>query len=182
MKGVVFNVLERIITEDYGEEAWEQLLDEGALDGAYTSLGQYEDSEFLRLVDGICRMRQEAPSPCLTWIGRRMLPHFEGIHPEVFTRYTDTLTLLRALNDVIHPEVVKLYPGAQVPVFSTHHAEKGHLVMEYESPRQMCSFAHGLMLGTGDRFGDELRVEHPECRHSGDERCLFDVRVVTADE
>ena len=38
MKGIVFNLLEEVVTEAYGADAWDSLLDAAGLDGAYTSL------------------------------------------------------------------------------------------------------------------------------------------------
>ena len=41
MKGIVFNLLEEIVRETYGEDTWDDLLDSADLDGAYTSLRIY---------------------------------------------------------------------------------------------------------------------------------------------
>jgi hypothetical protein len=40
MKGVVFNLLERVIADD--DEAWDEILDAAGSSGAYTSVGTYE--------------------------------------------------------------------------------------------------------------------------------------------
>ncbi|WP_018141781.1 heme NO-binding domain-containing protein [Thioalkalivibrio sp. ALJ7] len=177
MKGVVFNVLEEIVTEHYGTDTWEDLLDHAKLSGAYTSLGNYDDTDMLKLVEAASATTGMDEATCLRWIGREMLPRFESIYPGVFEDYPDTIALLRALNDVIHPEVTKLYPGAIVPIFHYHKVAEDQLMMEYDSQRQLCSLAHGLMLGAGDRYGQTLRVEHHECVHRGDARCLFDIRA-----
>ena len=41
MKGIIFNLLEEVVRKDYGDESWEDLLEAGQVDGAYTSLGNY---------------------------------------------------------------------------------------------------------------------------------------------
>ncbi|WP_019024398.1 MULTISPECIES: heme NO-binding domain-containing protein [unclassified Thioalkalivibrio] len=177
MKGIVFNVLEEIVTEHYGEEGWEDLLDRAQVSGAYTSLGNYEDDEMMRLVGAACEVTGLNTADCLQWIGREMLPRFEQAYPGVFDHYPDSIGLLQALNDVIHPEVVKLYPGARVPVFDCTRTGPQELAMDYRSERGLCSLAHGLMLGTGDRYGQTVHVEHPECQHRGDGRCHFQIHV-----
>ena len=50
MKGIIFNLLEEVVTQEHGEEAWEDLLDRSGVEGAYTSLGSYPDQEFLALL------------------------------------------------------------------------------------------------------------------------------------
>lgn len=182
MKGIVFNILERIITEHYGEDEWDRFLDLAGLEGAYTSLGNYEDAELTKLVESASTVMGNDIPACLRWVGREMLPHFETLYPGVLDPYQDTTGMLADLNGVIHPEVVKLYPGARVPVFHYHVIQPHCLVMEYDSPRGLCSLAHGLMLGAGDHFGDLVEIEHGECRHRGDSRCVFTVKVSSRDE
>jgi len=41
MKGIVFNLLEEVVTTHHGSDTWDLLLDTARLDGAYTSLGSY---------------------------------------------------------------------------------------------------------------------------------------------
>ena len=40
MKGIIFNLLEEVVRKDYGDETWEDLLEAGQVDGAYTSPGK----------------------------------------------------------------------------------------------------------------------------------------------
>ena len=49
MKGIIFNLLEEVVTQAHGEEVWDQLLDAAQVDGAFTSLGNYPDEDlFIR--------------------------------------------------------------------------------------------------------------------------------------
>lgn len=177
MKGVIFNVFNDIVVEQYDEQTWENLLDRAEVSGAYTSLGSYGDQDMFQLVAAASDMFDMTPEQCLCWLGREMLPRFRNVYPGMLERYSATLPTLKALNNVIHPEVVKLYPGAIVPVFHYHATTDQSLVIEYCSSRGICSLAHGLMLGCGDYFNETVHVEHTECRHRGDERCLFHVTV-----
>lgn len=177
MKGLIFNGLERIITRCQGEDAWDHFLDEAGLEGAYTSLGNYDEAELIALVETAAHTAGDNISTYLRWIGQEMIPYFEGLYPGAFAQYPSTEKMLTALNDVIHPEVTKLYPGAVVPVFHYRDIRGGKIIMEYDSPRELCSLAHGLMLGTGDRFGEDMDVDHWECKHRGGNRCMFTVRI-----
>ena len=50
MKGIIFNLVEEVVTAAYGEDTWDSLLDEAGLDGSYTSLGSYPDEDLFQLV------------------------------------------------------------------------------------------------------------------------------------
>ena len=82
----------------------------------------------------------------VSWFGRNALPLFAGTTPSSSNRTTRTRSFVLTLNDIIHPEVRKLYPGADVPEFD-FDSRDGVLVMGYRSPRKLCSFAEGLLLG-----------------------------------
>lgn len=175
MKGVVFNLLEQIVTRDYGENVWDDVLDAAGLEGAYTSLGSYGDGELTRLVDSASAALQIPPDEIVRWLGRNALPLFAISHPAFFERHCTARTFVLTLNDIIHPEVRKLYPGADVPVFEFASAPNGDLVMGYRSPRKMCTFAEGLLEGAGEHFGERLVIEQPRCMKRGDERCVIEI-------
>lgn len=82
-----------------------------------------------------------------------------------------------ALNDVIHPQVRRLYPGADVPVFDYDTSANGMLVMDYRSPRMMCSFAEGLLEGSADHYAESIRIDRPACMKRGDEKCTLEITL-----
>ncbi len=178
MKGVVFNLLEQIVTRDYGEDAWDELLDSAGLEGAYTSLGSYGDADLAKLVDAASDALAISPDEIVRWLGRNALPLFAVSHPQLFENHVSARTFVLTLNDIIHPEVRKLYPGADVPVFDFETTATGELVMGYRSPRKMCTFAEGLLEGAGEHFGEQLVIEQPRCMKRGDERCVIEIGFV----
>lgn len=117
MKGIVFNLLEEIVDAEHGEDVWDDLLEAADLNGAYTSLGSYPDAEFLNLVEIAAARLGQPPDEIIRWFARRTIPLLAFKYPAFFSRHTSTRSFLLTLNDVIHPEVRKLYPGADVPVF-----------------------------------------------------------------
>ena len=50
MKGIVFNILEKVVSRAHGEETWDKLLDDAGLDGAFTAVGNYPDEQLFGLV------------------------------------------------------------------------------------------------------------------------------------
>jgi hypothetical protein len=173
MKGVVFNLLQQSVSERYGEDTWDALLDAAGLDGAYTALGTYDDSEALKLVGAASDALNVGPDDVLRWFGRSALPLLAGAYPTFFEGHGTTRSFLLTLNDIIHPEVRKLYPGADVPTFDFDTSDPDGLTIGYRSGRKFCSFAEGLIEGAAEHFGQKVSMSQPSCMLRGDEKCLI---------
>ena len=91
--------------------------------------------------------------------------------PALMAEFSDSRSLLLGLNSVIHPEVRKVYPGADVPVFEVVSGDPNSLSLSYASKRGLCFFAEGLALGVGDHFGETFVVTQPVCQHKGGDHC-----------
>ena len=180
MKGIVFNLLEEVIRRDRGDDAWDDLLAAAEVDGAFTSLGSYPDSELERLVECAAVTYDRSPDEVLRWFGRRAMILLAERYPEFFERSTSTRAFLFTLNDIIHPEVRKLYPGAAVPTFDFETVGADVLRMGYQSARHLCALAEGFIEGAADWYQEDADVSQSECVRRGDARCVFDVRFPLA--
>jgi hypothetical protein len=177
MKGIIFNLLEEVVILRHGEAAWDGLLDKAGLDGAYTSLGSYPDSEIEALVAAAATALNLSPGECLRWFGREAMPLLAVRYPAFFEGYRTTLPFILSVNSIIHPEVRKIHPGALCPVFRFEQAADGALRLGYKSPRQLCALAEGFIEGAGDHFGETALVEHLRCTAKGDPECLLSIRI-----
>ena len=175
MKGVVFNLLEEVVSREYGEDTWDDLLDASGVDGAYTSLGSYADSDIFKLVGAATEALNLPPEDILRWFGRNALPLLAESYPAFFEPHGSTRSFLLALNDIIHPEVRKLYPGAGVPEFDFDTSSDEILTMGYSSQRKLCSFGEGLVEGAAAHYGEAVAIDQPRCMNRGDERCLLKI-------
>jgi hypothetical protein len=111
----------------------------------------------------------------LRWFGQRAIPVMAKRWPEFFAPHRNSLPFLSSLNDVIHPEVRKLYSGAFCPHFDFAAPTENELTIGYRSPRKLCELAHGFIIGAGEHYGETLAVQHSECMHAGSDRCLIAV-------
>lgn len=176
MKGIVFNLLEEVVTKEYGDETWDRLLDEAGLSGAYTSLGSYADGEVVALVGAASCALGLSPQDILRWFGQRAMPLLAARYPGFFSGHTDAKSFLLTLNNIIHPEVRKLYPGAVTPVFDFDARDDGSMVIGYSSPRKLCALAEGFMLGAAEHYREHADIAQPQCMHEGAAKCVFHVR------
>ncbi len=126
MKGIVFNVVEEIVTELFDADTWDHLLDEAKVDGSYTTLGNYGDHELEDIVAAACVATGQGREDLLRIIGRRALPKLCERVPDDVTRAPDPMTFIERVNSIIHPEVLKLYPGSVPPIFECQTNRRGH--------------------------------------------------------
>lgn len=180
MKGIIFNLLEEVVTTHVGESAWDKVLAHAGADGAYTSLGNYPDEEFAKLVAVLAKASRRTDRQVLAWFGRYSMPFLSQRYPEFFTGQRGLRAFLLSLNDVIHAEVRKLYPGADVPVFEfeTPPGEAAHhtLIIHYRSKRRLCPLAEGFIAGASDYFREKVAVVQSKCMLDGAEGCVIECR------
>jgi hypothetical protein len=175
VKGIIFNLLERTVAEEHGEDTWDDLLDDVGSDGVYSSIGRYDDDELIALVAAAAARLGTTDRAVLQWFGEAAIPHLASTYPDFFDRADGLHPFLLSLNDVIHPEVRKLYPGAVVPEFRYDTEPDGTLTMQYESPRTMCDLAVGFARGAATHYGQDTPVAHRSCRLDGDGACVIEV-------
>lgn len=181
MKGLIFDLLRTIVEADHGEDAWDDAIDRAGVDGVYTAVGKYPDVEFTTLLDHVPFEHAAATDDPLRWFGRRAMPELARAYPMFFRGHDSLATFLPTLNDVIHAEVRKLYPDADVPDFRMSGDVEQMLVLEYRSPRRLCALAEGFILGAADHFDEQVAVGQPDCMLRGDEHCTLECRIaVTA--
>lgn len=172
MKGIIFNLLEEVVISNHGEDTWDQLLATAELDGAYTSLGSYPDEQMQELVGAASQKLGLTAFEVLRWFGQQAIPLLFERYPAFFSTQSSTRPFVLSVNRIIHPEVRKIYPDANVPTFEFRHAPDGGLMMGYLSPRRLCALAQGFIEGAATHYGETVILEHRECMHKGDKRCL----------
>ncbi len=177
MKGIIFNLLEEVVSADGGDPLWDRMLDTSGVGGAYTSLGNYPDEDFGRLLEALAQHRGVSARDTLRWFGHHSMPFLARRYPEFFTPHQGLRTFLLSLNDVIHAEVRKLYPGAEVPVFGFEAPppmdDGERLVIHYRSKRRLCPLAEGFIAGAADHFRQPVALSQPSCMLDGAEACIL---------
>lgn len=161
MKGVIFNLLERVVTDEYGADVWDDLIDEAGVGGAYSSLGNYADDEVEALVAAAAAKTGETRAQVLHWFGVRAMPLLRELYPTLFDPHASSQDFVLSVNEMIHPEVRKLYPDAVCPFFHVRRDGPDAVSMQYESRRDMIDLAHGFLDGAAAVYGDRVTVDKP---------------------
>lgn len=175
MKGIVFNLVEEVVSDQFGADTWDDLLEVARLDGAYTSLGSYPDEDLHRLVAAASAALELPGEDIIRMIGRKALPKLASRYPQFFVQ-PSCRDFLLTLNNIIHPEVRKLYPGADAPDFTFESPQPDLLLIGYDSTRKLCWLAEGFVLGAADHFNESVAVDQTSCVHRGDTSCVLQCR------
>ena len=176
MKGVVFNLLEESVQRAFGPDIWDVLIESAGVSGAYTSLGNYPDSEIEALVAAAMQALSLDRDQVLRWFGQNAIPVLSELYPAFFEGPGSASEFTSGVNIIIHAEVRKLYPGADCPHFRLSDGADGQTVMDYLSIRNMCALAQGFVEGAAAWYGEDVTFEHAACTQRGDPHCTFVIR------
>jgi len=159
MKGIIFNCVAQVVRDLGGEDLWDDLLHSAGLEGSYTSLGSYSDQELLALLGAASELLDKSIYETTEYLGELVFPYLSGNHKNLIAEHRCTVSLLCALNDVIHPEVLKLYPDASVPQFRTLLSDGNHLRLLYHSGRDLPALASGLIRGAANLYNEDVSID-----------------------
>lgn len=159
MKGMVFTEFMEMVESRFSADMLDDIIDDADLPhgGAYTSVGTYDHQEMVRLVVALSQ-RLGVPVPDLIRaFGNHLFQRFHVLYPHFFEGMSNVLDFLSTIEDVIHVEVLKLYPDAQLPRFECTRLGSS-LEMIYHSPRHFDDLALGLIEGAIAHWGGAYTV------------------------
>lgn len=161
MKGVVFTNFMDLVEEVFGLEVLDRVVENASLSlpAVYTSVGTYPFEDLASLLGQLSKEVQTPPEDLLFAFGKYLFPKLVKAHPSIGGGMNSPLELIHSVEDVIHVEVRKLYPDAQLPEFESELEDEGHLTIRYRSNRGLADLAHGLIVACGEYFDRPLIVE-----------------------
>lgn len=155
MKGVVFTEFMEMVEARFSADMVDDIIDDARLPhgGAYTAVGTYDHREIVELVAALSKRSGLGVGDLLKVFGEHLFGRFVVGYPHFVDGATDAFAFLAGIEDVIHAEVRKLYPDAELPHFDVEHHDDHRLVLLYDSHRHMEDLAEGLIRGCLRHFG-----------------------------
>ncbi len=147
MKGIYFNLFEAVVTRDHDDDTRDAPLEAARLDGACTWLGSYPDDDLTKLAAAASSALGTPAEAVMRWLGREALPLLAERYLSFFSGPASAQSFVSTVDDIVHPEVRKLYPGADVPGFEFQRPSEETLVVTYRSRRKLCALAEGFFDG-----------------------------------
>lgn len=160
MKGILFVEFLDAVEGKYGLAVVQEIIDKCNLEsnGIYTAIGTYNHREFFQIMDKVAEIENIHRDDVLQSFGEHFLSVLSHNYPDFFKK-NDVFEFLQSIDDYIHPTVLKLYPDAQLPSFDSELLGSNSMKLVYRSSRKMVRFAKGLIIASGNYFGDNLDVE-----------------------
>jgi hypothetical protein len=177
MKGVVFTEFLELVESKYGMEVADDVQTKGnPCDTGFTSVGTYDHKILISLVVELSRSIGKTPQKIVYEFGKHLFHRFRETYPDPVRGSANTWDFLRSVEDVIHDEVRKLYPDAELPSFRFPPAEDGSFQIEYVSARPFADLAAGLIDACIEYFGDDLTAERIDLAGEPGTHAIFRLR------
>ncbi len=160
MKGLVFVEFLEMVDEKFGMDVTEEIVENSNLPskGQYTSVGTYEDSEMISLVNQLHEKTQVPLPDLLKTFGQYLFNKFTLRYAEMLSQFKTGFELLKKIDTYIHVEVQKLYPQAVLPEFDFEELSENELKLIYKSQRKMPDLAEGLITASMEFYNENHTI------------------------
>lgn len=164
MKGIVFTEFLEMVEQRFSADLADDIIEAANLPsgGVYTAVGTYPHQEIVALVQALSARSGIAIPELLRGFGQHLFGRFVVAYPGFFSASHDALSFLAGIEDIIHAEVRKLYPDAELPQFEVESHTPRQLVLRYRSGRHFEDLAEGLIEGCITHFGEDITVERAQ--------------------
>jgi len=183
VKGIIFNQLENMVTEQLGPEAWDTLLTQTELstpEGIFVGPKNYPDEDLFALVGTASKVTGASADTLVRGFGRYLFPKLAALYPVFLRDGMSAKSFLMSVDRIIHVEIRKLDANAGLPTITYEDPSPDGLVVIYRSPRNLCELALGLIEGVATHFGETVAITQPQCRRHGADACRIECTFAKA--
>ncbi|WP_394191789.1 heme NO-binding domain-containing protein [Pseudoalteromonas atlantica] len=161
MKGIVFTEFLEMVENEFSYEVADKIIEENSLssDGAYTSVGNYDNKELIMLVTSLGNHTDTPVDELVHAYGKYLLNRFFVLFPHFFDSVTNTFDFLDTIDRHVHIEVKKLYNDTELPNFETIRISPKKMQMIYRSGNPFACLAEGLIEGACEHFKEKITIQ-----------------------
>lgn len=179
MHGIVHKTLKTYVIEKTDEAAWETILERAAVEPRlYLPVSHYPDAEVAAIVQTLSALSGHDPETIERDFGRVLAPALLSTFNAHLSGCDDLDSLLGALervsadlseNDDLSP------PRLTCTREGVASGSGTRAVVTYDSERDHCAMAHGILEGIVAEYDAEATVGKTGCVRDGDDACAFRV-------
>jgi len=164
-----------MVEATFGDETVDMMVEQNNLasGGVYTAVGTYDHQELVAMAITLSKETGLPVEALVEAFGNYLFGRFLDLFP-IFFNHKSSFEFLDTIHDVVHVEVLKLYPEATLPDFISEIKDDGKtLHFEYHSPRHFADLAVGLMKGAFDHWNETVEIERYDKVVDGNQVTLF---------
>jgi len=174
MKGLVFTEFMEMVESTWSLDMVDSIIEHSQIEsgGAYTSVGSYPHEEMIALVVALSEQTQIPVSDLVRAFGKHLFGRFALAYPRFFEGITNSFQFLGGIENIIHAEVRKLYPDADLPTFEIE-SSPGRMIMTYYSEHPFADLAQGLIEGCLAHYGEDISLEREPAQNKSGAQARF---------
>jgi len=165
MKGVINKGIQDLVETPFGREKWEEICAiSGCSELSFSNSIDYPDQDTIDLIMAASQSLQITPEQVMIEFGKSWVSFTaKNSYPTIFAMGGNCSRNFLQNVDRIHKQVNTSIPGSCPPSVHTEDLPDGGLTLHYSSRRNLCPVVHGLILGVGIHFSEEITVEEVQC-------------------
>ncbi|MBC5825992.1 MAG: heme NO-binding domain-containing protein [Candidatus Eremiobacteraeota bacterium] len=172
MHGCVGYELYEWIRSQYGDLALLQLLSTASTKPVgFVTMMAYPDEDFFSFMDGASRILKKTRGRLLEEFGMFVAAALVEAHTELIPASWSALDVIEHADSTIHTVVRRENKDASPPYIRCTRTTAGEVKIIYDSPRKICEFGKGIIIGIGRYYGERLDVRETICMHHGHPQC-----------
>lgn len=172
MHGSIFVELRQFVFTTFGEGHWEAILESAHIGHkSYVATQIYPDLEAVRIVAAASDRTQLPMHGLLESFGEFLATSLIARYESLIDPEWRTLDLLEHVEETIHIVIRAGDSAANPPSLMSRRLNPREVVIDYDSPRKMCSLAKGLIHGVARHYSEAITLDEPLCMLRGDAIC-----------
>lgn len=162
MKGVVFTEFLEFIEDKFGFDISDDMIENSktSTDGVYTQAGNYPFEDMLSMVQTLSNLTNVPLGDLVQAYGEHLFSKLITIYPKPISVYENTFDFVSNVENVVHPEVKKLYPDSDLPSFVDPILNDNVLEITYVSTKPLMDFAKGLIIGCAKHYNENIEISY----------------------
>jgi hypothetical protein len=160
MKGTIAKCLAEMVTERFGKDRWENILQTSGLSPGFRFMAtqDVDDDVVYKVVDSVCSILNLS----LPQVADAFGDYWGTVYaPKIYGAFYETAKSAREFllkMDDVHVTMTRMIPDARPPRFEYEWQDDKTLIMKYKSLRGLIDLVAGLAKGVGKYYKEDLRV------------------------
>lgn len=179
MKGIFFSLLQGYVEKHYDPILWKENLKKNGLSEVklYFNNMEYPEPEFFNMVTYISKEVGHSKESFLEELGLYMGSHILGQYKAAFNPEWKSFEVIEHIEEFNEHIMQNEADPQHVGKLSCEKIDENHLVVTYESPRQLCFLVKGILKSIALHYKELITIQHHECVLRGGPNCKFNITL-----